>query len=462
MTPALFSARIAARRRGWGASAARAHHLAPLDRRAGMIELRGVFAGRGLAARSAAAREGRVFLRPRRPFAITAAVAGASSHGFHQSSVTREVLREILRHEIRTVPSPADRIRETTRETAVLVERAPGPSAPAPLRPGRRAASGAPVERVVPRPELVAPVAGPPVFRPRAARGARLEPRSPVSPSPPSPIERLTSRVESLHTLRERLQVSTSTFTLFTRARAEPRVSASVPARSPASEVRPQAASPATVFTAARPSAAAPAPARPGAAARVAIAPPRAEVSSTPARPLLAGPRASARERPLLHIGPPAGAAPATPAARGLAHLPARELPRPPRAAIGSRLEHRRPGRGTAAAVPGGAAAPAALPPRVAPPDREVVAARSPARRPPAPGLEYLRPKPAAPAPARIEETVRRQVEEKVERTISLCVDTAVARELAPDSTYSRTLGDRICSAIYEGIVLERERMGWR
>jgi hypothetical protein len=59
-------------------------------------------------------------------------------------------------------------------------------------------------------------------------------------------------------------------------------------------------------------------------------------------------------------------------------------------------------------------------------------------------------------------ETLERKVEEKVERQIVERVEKVVARELAVDSTYSRKLSARICADIHDGIVLERERTGWR
>lgn len=77
------------------------------------------------------------------------------------------------------------------------------------------------------------------------------------------------------------------------------------------------------------------------------------------------------------------------------------------------------------------------------------------------PALAYRR-RPAETGSAREEvEVVRREVEETLERRLSEKMETLVSRELRPDSDFGRRLGERLYAGLYEGLVLEKERMGW-
>jgi hypothetical protein len=76
-------------------------------------------------------------------------------------------------------------------------------------------------------------------------------------------------------------------------------------------------------------------------------------------------------------------------------------------------------------------------------------------------GLEYVRASVKSVAPVPDPETIRRQVEEKVERTIVERTETLVARELSADSAPFSRLRERVFAELSEALVLERERLGW-
>lgn len=89
----------------------------------------------------------------------------------------------------------------------------------------------------------------------------------------------------------------------------------------------------------------------------------------------------------------------------------------------------------------------------------------NPAARSAARAMEFLRrrERSAEGAPggetARVE-IARKSAEEKLERRILERAEAMVLRETAPDSPPMRKLGERIYSGLYEGLVLEKERLG--
>ena len=76
--------------------------------------------------------------------------------------------------------------------------------------------------------------------------------------------------------------------------------------------------------------------------------------------------------------------------------------------------------------------------------------------------LEYVRTSGKSVAAAPDPESIRRQVEERVERTIVERMESLVARELSPDSAPLSRLSERVAQDLSQALVLERERLGWR
>jgi len=74
--------------------------------------------------------------------------------------------------------------------------------------------------------------------------------------------------------------------------------------------------------------------------------------------------------------------------------------------------------------------------------------------------MAFLRPREKTSEKNGGEEAVRKTVEEILERRILPKVEALVARETSPDSSSMRKLGERIYGGLYEGLVLEKERMG--
>jgi len=58
-------------------------------------------------------------------------------------------------------------------------------------------------------------------------------------------------------------------------------------------------------------------------------------------------------------------------------------------------------------------------------------------------------------------ETIRRQVEERVERTLVERMEKLVARELSADAAPLSRLSEMVSTELSEALVLERERLGW-
>ncbi len=75
--------------------------------------------------------------------------------------------------------------------------------------------------------------------------------------------------------------------------------------------------------------------------------------------------------------------------------------------------------------------------------------------------LPYVRPAAPAVAPAPDTEALRRQVEERVERTLVERVEKLVTRELAIQSTPLSRLAESVAAELSDTLALERERMGW-
>jgi hypothetical protein len=79
----------------------------------------------------------------------------------------------------------------------------------------------------------------------------------------------------------------------------------------------------------------------------------------------------------------------------------------------------------------------------------------------PAAGLELVRASTKGVATVPDLESIRRQVEERVERTIVERMERLVARELSADSAPLSRLSERVSTELSEALVLERERLGW-
>jgi len=62
----------------------------------------------------------------------------------------------------------------------------------------------------------------------------------------------------------------------------------------------------------------------------------------------------------------------------------------------------------------------------------------------------------------RLQESIARKAAEALDRRIVDHVETAVALRLSPGSAYERRLRDEIAGTLYESVVLEKERLGWR
>jgi len=77
-------------------------------------------------------------------------------------------------------------------------------------------------------------------------------------------------------------------------------------------------------------------------------------------------------------------------------------------------------------------------------------------------GLEFLRARSKAKEDAGGSEIQRKIGEEKLERRILEKVETVITRQLSMDSLPMRKLSERIYSGLSEGLVLEKERLGWR
>jgi hypothetical protein len=456
--------------------------------RAGAALVSGVHLARLLRPIAGAAAGDMVFLRIRpvsRPLSLSGGSPGAV---LPLVSTVRELVREIHHHEIRTSmmsPPPAplvtraveapDRGWVSPRPAQALSPAGLLPAVPAAITPPERPARSGPAAPADSRPSLPAlgSSAGPfspvPVLReiplpfasflgPARSRGGsgggevfartasvlRADPaRGEASSAGPGVLE----RVRAFVTVRER----------------------SVPALTavPSAAATPAGASAQHVFhTPALPPPPQPAHGTPA-------APPAAIASALPApagsRPV---PLSAAASVPTWTARPRAGLslvprlrAPAWPASstRGAEPLVTRSFRPGPRLDAVSRLGLSGGSDSPQVAFPDGTppAATPALATRALPALPEV-RPRPAAPRVSAPELSYVRPRPRAAAPAKIEETLRRHVDERVERTVVERVEKVVARQLALDSPYSRRLGEQICAGIHEGLVLERERMGWR
>lgn len=405
-----------------------------------------LFAMRILRLRSMAVPEAKVYLRARRFVAAGAPTAGAPGATFHLASLTREVLREIHHHEGRAVLLTRPAAAGTAVAVGARVELAPLLTARAASPPSRHLVF---LQPAPPTPALRANVVvgpGAPVLRAPGAPAGRAAPASRGVMTSPARVEGSLPRRQASLRVLDRLQRVSSSFTLVDRTTMLTRTTVSAPGRATPVEMRaPPAVSTAvfttvhTASTSPRPPASAPvvtpiprAQPGPGAFGR-ALQPARRAEGPPPTRPLLRV--GELRQIQYLRSGSREGAAP--------------------------RIEPRR-GMSSGVTVLQSVEASAPTRPLGSSPDRALALRRPSPPGPPALGLEYLRPRPAAAAAPRLEETLRRHVEEHVDQRITTRVETVVARELAPDSAYSRRLGERIHAGIHDGLVLERERMGWR
>jgi hypothetical protein len=75
--------------------------------------------------------------------------------------------------------------------------------------------------------------------------------------------------------------------------------------------------------------------------------------------------------------------------------------------------------------------------------------------------LEYVRASVPGAAALPDAESIRRQVEERVERTLVERMERLVARELSADSAPLSRISERVTAELSEALVLERERLGW-
>jgi hypothetical protein len=194
------------------------------------------------------------------------------------------------------------------------------------------------------------------------------------------------------------------------------------------------------------------APARPGPMAAGAFA------ATLP--PVLALPRRDSppvRPQPALAVAAPARLVTiAARAGRAVAHPTSSSLPGAPSVADDARFPVA-PGLSPAAL---GTASPEAplLPPTGALP----LVPRLLPRAPTVETLQFLQRREKTVDVREIQETVRRRVEESLHRRVHEDVTQVIARELALDSPLARRLGDRIYSDLYESLVVEKERLGWR
>jgi hypothetical protein len=75
--------------------------------------------------------------------------------------------------------------------------------------------------------------------------------------------------------------------------------------------------------------------------------------------------------------------------------------------------------------------------------------------------LPLLRNVSKATDPAGIMAALSKKLEAALDRRVLERVETAVARELSPDSAYADKLGEQVRGRLYESLILEKERLGW-
>jgi hypothetical protein len=86
---------------------------------------------------------------------------------------------------------------------------------------------------------------------------------------------------------------------------------------------------------------------------------------------------------------------------------------------------------------------------------------RQPARRHDQ-SILYIKPTEKAPDLGQMEESVALRLEQALDKKVAARVESTIARELSPESTYGRRLGERLLNDLYSDLVIEKERLGLR